>query len=254
MKAKMRIQVVTLFPELFTPWFQTGILGKAERKGLIRFAAHNPRDWALDAHKMVDDTVYGGGPGMLLKPDVLAACVTSVRQKGEYVIALHPGGKKLNRDILCRISKYSRLTLVCGRYEGFDARFLETCVDECISIGDYVVMGGEAPALVLIEGVVRRVEQVLHDRNSVSDDSFESGVLEEDAYTRPHIFSGMAVPEVLLQGNHAAITAWRRACCIKNTYKYRPELLLNSTLDANDQQVLKNVYEELFCARNHREC
>jgi tRNA (guanine37-N1)-methyltransferase len=244
---KISIQVVTLFPELFAPWFQTGILAKACRNDIVRLNTVNPRGWASDAHNKVDDYVYGGGPGMLFKPDVLARCVKASRKKGERVIALHPGGKALDRDTLCRLSGYSRLMLVCGRYEGFDARFLDTCVDERISIGDYIIMGGEAAALVLIEGVVRRLDQVLHDGASVLDDSFEHGLLEEDSYTRPPVFDGIQVPEALTSGSHANIAAFRRASSIKNTYIYRPDLLLQSILEESDRRVLKNTYEELFC-------
>jgi len=248
----MAIQVVTLFPELFVPWFQTGILAKAGQNGIVRLHTVNPRDWAADPHKKVDDYVYGGGPGMLLKPDVLTRCVEASRKKGERVIALDPGGRRLDRDTLCRLSACSRLMLVSGRYEGFDARFLENSADERISIGDYVIMGGEAPALVLIEGVVRRLDQVLHDGESALDDSFEHGLLEADAYTRPDNFAETPAPAVLTSGNHAGIAAWRRASSIKNTYKYRPELLLDSILDENDQRVLKNTYRELFCGEHHR--
>ncbi|MDR2733255.1 MAG: tRNA (guanosine(37)-N1)-methyltransferase TrmD [Spirochaetota bacterium] len=249
---KLSIQVLSLFPELFTPWFAAGILGKACQKGIVRLFAVNPRDYAQDAHKTVDDTVYGGGPGMLLKPDVFARAVAASHTKGERVIALHPGGKKLDRDTLCRLAGYSKIMLVCGRYEGFDARFLEYSVDERISIGDYVIMGGEAPALVLIEGIVRRLDQVVHDGDSILDDSYEYGLIEEDAYTRPNTFEGKEVPSVLTGGSHADIARFRRASRIKNTYIYRPDLLLHSILSASDQEVLKNTYEELFCGKNHR--
>jgi tRNA (guanine37-N1)-methyltransferase len=250
--AKISIQVITLFPELFTPWFQTGILARACEKGIVRLAAHTPRDFATDAHKKADDYVYGGGPGMLLKPDVLARCIRAFRKKGERVIALVPGGKKLDRDTLCRLSAYPRLMLLCGRYEGFDARFLESAADERISIGDYVIMGGEAPALVVIEGVVRRLDQVLHGAASADTDSFENGLLEEDAYTRPLVFEEQTVPDVLTSGKHASIAAWRRECSIKNTYMYRPDLLAGSILSESDRRVLKNTYEELFCGKDHR--
>ena len=243
----MSLQVVTLFPELFAPWFQTGILAKACQNGLVNFKLVNPRAWAEDAHHKVDDYVYGGGPGMLLKPDVLARCVEASREKGERVIALHPGGKKLDRDTLCRLGGYKRLMLICGRYEGFDARFLDSFADERISIGNYVIMGGEAAALVVIEGVARRLDEVLHDGASVLGDSFEHGLLEEDAYTRPRLFGAHAAPETLISGSHARIAAWRRASSIKNTYIYRPDLLVHSILDESDRRVLKNTYEELFC-------
>ncbi|HPH01536.1 MAG TPA: tRNA (guanosine(37)-N1)-methyltransferase TrmD [Spirochaetota bacterium] len=247
----MRIQLVTLFPEIVTPWIQSGILGRAVSKGLVSVSAVNPRDWARDIHHRVDDYVYGGGPGMLLKPDVMQECITALRKKGDRVIAMVPGGRTLDRKTLVRLATLPGLILVSGRYEGFDSRFLETAVDERISVGDYVVMGGEAPALILLEGVVRRLDHVLHDADSVARDSFENGLLEEDAYTRPRIHCGMEVPEVLIGGNHARIEAWRRASSIQNTYKYRPELLLSSILDDSDRIVLKNSYKELYCGEHH---
>ena len=249
----MRIRIVTLFPEMVEPALAAGILGKAGQKGrgLVDIAAVNPRDWTADTHKKVDDYVYGGGPGMLFKPDVLSRCLRATKKRGDRVIALDPGGTQLDRETLCRLSSCRGLVLVCGRYEGFDSRFLESDVDERISLGDYVVMGGEAPALVLVEGIVRRLEDVLHGGDSIRLDSFEDGLLEEDAFTRPPEFAGQQVPPVLLGGNHAAIAAWRRESSIRNTYKYRPDLLLSSILSGSDRNVLKNTYKELYCGEHH---
>ncbi len=247
----MRIRFVTLFPEIVQPWLQSGIVHKAALKGVIKVDIVNPRDWAHDVHHRVDDYVYGGGPGMLLKPDVMSECIRAVRRPGDRVIALVPGGRPLDRETLSRLASCKGLILISGRYEGFDARFLDTCADERISVGDYVVMGGEAPALIVFEGVVRRLESVLHDSQSVERDSFEDGLLEEDAFTRPREYAGVAVPEVLTGGDHARIDSWRRMSSIQNTYKYRPDLLLGSILDDSDRIVLKNSYKELYCGEHH---
>lgn len=247
----MRISFVTLFPEIIQPWLSSGIVCKALRKGLLKVQLVNPRDWADPVHHRVDDYVYGGGPGMLLKPDIMSACIKAVRRPGERVIALVPGGKPLERKTLVRLASCTGLVLVSGRYEGFDTRFLDTSVDERISVGDYVVMGGEAPALIVFEGVVRRLESVLHDIQSVEHDSFEDGLLEEDAFTRPQEYAGIKVPAILTGGDHARIAAWRRKSSIQNTYKYRPDLLLGSILDDSDRLVLKNSYKELYCGEHH---
>lgn len=188
---------------------------------------------------------------MLLKPDVMQRCLNSIRQPGDKIIAMVPGGRILDRQTLVRLASSPGLILVSGRYEGFDARFLDQCVDERISVGDYVVMGGEAPSLIVLEGVVRRLENVLHDADSIARDSFEDGLLEEDAFTRPPVCCGIEVPPVLIGGNHAEIDKWRRASSIQNTYKYRPDLLLSSILDTSDRIVLKNSYKELYCGEHY---
>lgn len=222
----MKFDVLTLFPEMFEP-LKTSIIGKAVEKKLIDINIINIRDFSEDKHKKVDDTPYGGGAGMVMKPDVVYRAYQSVKDKKAKVIYLSPQGKTLNQQKVEDLSKESHLVLLCGHYEGIDQRVLDKIVDEEISIGDYVLTGGEIPAMVLIDSVSRYVEGVLK-QTSIQEESFSNGLLEYPQYTRPEIFEGEPVPEILLSGHHENIERWRKEKSVEITQKKRPDLLKNN--------------------------
>lgn len=226
MEEKMKFDVLTLFPEMFEP-LKTSIIGKAVEKKLIDINIINIRDFSEDKHKKVDDTPYGGGAGMVMKPDVVYRAYQSVKDKKAKVIYLSPQGKTLNQQKVEDLSKESHLVLLCGHYEGIDQRVLDKIVDEEISIGDYVLTGGEIPAMVLIDSVSRYVEGVLK-QTSIQEESFSNGLLEYPQYTRPEIFEGEPVPEILLSGHHENIERWRKEKSVEITQKKRPDLLKNN--------------------------
>ena len=218
----MRFDVLTLFPEMFEG-INSSILGKAKEKKLIEINLINIRDFSKDKHKKVDDTPYGGGAGMVMRPDVVYDCYKSIKKDSAKVIYLSPQGKTLNQEKVKQLSKESHLILLCGHYEGIDQRVLDKIVDEEISIGDYCLTGGELPAMVLIDSVSRYVKGVLNEK-SLDEESFSNGLLEYPQYTRPEIFEGQSVPEVLLSGNHQNIASWRKAQSENITKIKRPDL------------------------------
>lgn len=221
----MRIDILTLFPEMFEPLKQS-ILGRAQEKNIFELNLINIRDFSLDKHKKTDDYVFGGGDGMLMTPQPLYDAIMSVKDKNSHVIYLSPKGSVLNQAKVKNISEnYNHLILVCGHYEGIDERIIELCIDEQISIGDYVLTGGELPAMVLCDAILRYVPDVLHNETSVVDESFSAGLLEQPQYTRPREFMGLKVPDVLLNGNHKEIEKWKCEQRISETKKYRPDLL-----------------------------
>ncbi len=222
----MKFDVLTLFPEMFES-LKTSIIGKAVEKKLIDINITNIRDFSEDKHKKVDDTPYGGGAGMIMKPDVVYRAYQSVKENNAKVIYLSPQGKTLNQQKVEDLSKESHLILLCGHYEGIDQRVLDKIVDEEISIGDYVLTGGEIPAMVLIDSVSRYVEGVLK-QDSIQEESFSNGLLEYPQYTRPEIFEGEAVPEILLSGHHQNIEKWRKEKSVEITKKKRPDLVKNN--------------------------
>ena len=219
----MKFDVLTLFPEMFKS-LEKSIIGKAREKGLIEINLINIRDFSKDKHKKVDDTPYGGGAGMVMKPDVVYDAYASVKEENAKVIYLSPQGKVLNQQKVKELSKENHLILLCGHYEGIDQRVLEEIVDEEISIGDYVLTGGELPAMVLIDSVSRYVEGVLSE-DSTKEESFSSNLLEYPQYTRPEEFRGKKVPEVLLSGHHENIKKWREQKSLEVTKIKRPDLL-----------------------------
>ena len=223
---KMKIDVLTLFPEMFKP-LEKSIIGKAREKGLIEINLINIRDFSKDKHKKVDDTPYGGGAGMVMMPDVVYNAYSSVKDDKAKVIYLSPQGKVLNQDKVKELSKENHLILLCGHYEGIDQRVLDEIVDEEISIGDYVLTGGELPAMVLIDSVSRYTQGVLNDE-SIKEESFSNNLLEYPQYTRPEEFRGKRVPEVLLSGHHENIKKWREQKSLEITKQKRPDLLDNS--------------------------
>ena len=220
----MKFDVLTLFPEMFEP-MKHSIIERASEKDLIDINLINIRDFSKDKHKHVDDTPYGGGAGMLIRPDVVYDAYSSVSEENAKVIYMSPKGKVLNQNMVKELSKESHLIILCGHYEGIDQRVLDEIVDEEISIGDYV-LGGELPAMVLIDSVSRYVDGVLSNSSKVEESfSGEDKLLEYPEYTRPAEFHGMKVPEVLTSGNHQEIARWRREQSLITTYKKRPELL-----------------------------
>ena len=219
----MKFDVLTLFPEMFGILNQS-IIGKAIEKELIDINLINIRDFSKDKHKKVDDTPYGGGAGMVMKPDVVYDAYKSIEDRNAKVIYMSPQGKTLNQKKVEELAKESHLIILCGHYEGIDQRVLDKIVDEEISIGDDVLTGGEIPALVLIDSVSRYVKGVLNEE-SIQEESFSNGLLEYPQYTRPEIFEGVKVPEILLSGHHENIEKWRKEKSIEITKKKRPEML-----------------------------
>jgi tRNA (guanine37-N1)-methyltransferase len=226
----VRIDVVTIFPGLFEPFLQESLLGAAIRRGLLAVGVHDLRTWTSDRHRTVDDSPYGGGPGMVMKPEPLVAAIEALAgPKGEgrkaQVVLLSPQGKRVDQAGLAGLAGLEHLVLVCGRYEGVDQRAIDLAVDQELSIGDYVLSGGELPALVVIEGVARLLPGVVGNPESVACDSFQAGLLEGPHYTRPPVFGGLAVPEVLRSGDHAAVARWRAERARELTRSRRPDLL-----------------------------
>ena len=221
----MRIDVITIFPALFPGFLSESLLGKAIESGLVDVRVHDLRDWTDDAHRTVDDASFGGGPGMVLKPEPLFAAVESLDPDRGRVLALSPAGRRLDQTLVTELAAEVHLTLLSGRYEGFDERVIEGLPAEELSIGDYVLSGGELPALVVIEAVTRLLPGVIGQEASHARDSFsEQGLLEHPHYTRPQEFRGLEVPDVLRSGDHAAIEAWRREAARAKTRRNRPDL------------------------------
>ena len=239
----MKFDILTLFPEMFEP-IKTSIIGKATEKGIIDINLINIRDFSEDKHNKVDDTPYGGGAGMVMKPDVVYSAYNSIKAEDAKVIYMSPQGKKLNQKKVEELSKENHLIILCGHYEGIDQRVLDKIVDEEISIGDYVLTGGELPAMVLIDTISRYVDGVISGE-STSEESFSNGLLEYPQYTRPEVFMGEKVPEVLISGHHENINKWRRQESLKNTLKKRPELLDNIELTEKEKIYIKNLNEEV---------
>ena len=221
----MKFDVLTLFPEMFDTLNQS-IIGKAKEKELIDINLINIRDFSKDKHKKVDDTPYGGGAGMVIRPDVVYDAYKSIEDKDAKVIYMSPQGKILDQKKVEDLSKQKHLIILCGHYEGIDQRVLDKIVDEEISIGDYVLTGGEIPAMVLIDSISRYVEGVI-SQESIEEESFSNGLLEYPQYTRPEVFEGEKVPEILLSGHHENIEKWRKDKSIEITKKKRPDLLKN---------------------------
>lgn len=226
----MKFDILTLFPEMFDILKQS-IIGKAIEKELIDINLINIRDFSKNKHKKVDDTPYGGGAGMIMKPDVVYDAYKSIKSENAKVIYMSPQGKVLNQKKVEQLSKENHLIILCGHYEGIDQRVLDKIVDEEISIGDYVLTGGEIPAMVLIDSVSRYVKGVLNEE-SIKEESFSEGLLEYPQYTRPEIFEGEKVPEVLLSGHHKNIEKWRKEKSLEITKNKRPELLKNKNADS----------------------
>ena len=227
----MKFSIITLFPEVFEPILNSSILKRAQKKGLVEFELVNIRNFGKGRHKVVDGRPYGGGAGMILKADILSKALKSVVSKLRTTnyelrtILMSASGKPYKQKTAQKLSKIKHIVIVCGHYEGVDQRFIDNCVDEEISIGDYVLTGGEIPAMVIVDSVTRLIPKVLEKPEAVIDESFSEGLLEYPHYTRPDIFEGKKVPEVLLSGNHAEIKKWRSQKSLEKTKKIRPDLL-----------------------------
>ena len=235
----MRIDVVTLFPELIELPLRISIVGRAVESGLLDFGIHDLREHGLGRHRSVDDYPYGGGAGMVMRPEPLFEAVEPLRAAGAHVILLDPAGERLTDALARDLARLPHLALVCGRYEGIDER-VRTLVDREVSIGDYVLTGGELPALVLIDAVARLVPGVIAQA-SHEGDSFASGLLEHPQYTRPEVFRDLPVPPVLLSGHHGAVERWRRQEALRRTHQRRPDLLETADLDAEDRAFLATL-------------
>jgi tRNA (guanine37-N1)-methyltransferase len=219
------------------------LLKKAREKGLIEVGLHNIRDWAQDKHRMTDDAPYGGGCGMVMKVEPVARAVAAVKQAGEasLVVLLTPQGEIFNQTIATELARQKQIILICGRYEGFDERIREHLADREISLGDYILTGGELSALVVIDATARLIPGVLGNDASASGESFSQGLLEYPQYTRPAEYSGWPVPEVLLSGNHARIERWQRIEALRRTWRRRPELLEKTQLGEEDRELLEKI-------------
>lgn len=243
----MRIEVVTLFPEFVAEAVRVGVLGRAIERGAVTVNASTPREFATDVHKTVDDRPYGGGPGMVLKIEPTRTSIRAAKARlpeGSRSVYLAADGAPLTQARARELSQLPGLMLLAGRYEGVDERLIESQIDECLSIGDYVLSGGELPALVLIDAVVRLLPGVLGDDESAQQDSFVSGLLDWPHYTRPEVFEGKSVPPVLVGGNHAAIRRWREQQALGRTWLRRPDLIEKLQLNAEQQRLLQEFLAE----------
>ncbi len=243
----MHFDILTLFPSIFESPFGESIVKRALEAGLISITIHNIRDFATDKHRMTDDTPYGGGGGMVMKPEPIFAAVESILEPDDEttpIILLSPQGRLFTQQIARELSRQARLVLICGRYEGVDERVRQYLVTDEISIGDYVLSGGEIPAMVIVEAVTRLIPGVLGDPSATFENSHTAGLLEYPHYTRPPTFRTYQVPEVLLGGDHARIVRWRRQEALRRTWQRRPDLLAKANLSEADREFLKELEKE----------
>lgn len=241
----MRLAAITLFPEMFEAVTRFGVSRRAFETGICSLTTHNPRDFATDRYKTIDDRPFGGGPGMVMIPGPLEqaidAGVAAVRDEASLVIYLSPQGVPLNDRLVRELAPRQSLVLVCGRYEGIDERVIERKVDLEVSVGDFVVSGGELPAMMLMDAVLRYQPGVLNDSQSAEEDSFATGLLDCPHYTRPEVYEGCGVPDVLLSGNHEKIRVWRLTESLKRTKERRPDLLEGRAFSKEEAQLLKKL-------------
>lgn len=251
----MDIRVVTLFPDMIAAGTGTGVCGRAIRRGQVRLGTIDPRGYAADLHRTVDDRPYGGGPGMVLKVAPLRAAIRHARARapqGSTVVFLSPQGRRFDQAMARRLAALPGLVLVAGRYEGFDERLLEADADEEISLGDFVLSGGEAAAIAVIDAVVRLLPGVLGDEQSAAEDSFVDGLLDCPHYTRPEVVDGQAVPGVLLCGNHEDIRRWRLKQALGRTWRRRPDLLTQRTMSDEERALLAEYQREQAGETGHK--
>lgn len=240
----MRFETLSVFPEVFAPYLDASIMGRAQRAGILDFAAHDLRDWTHDRHRTVDDAPFGGGQGMLMKPAPIFEAVEALSAEGPrpHVVFFSPCGRRYDQSCAEALSHEERVLLVCGRYEGMDERAYELA-DDVFSLGDYVLTGGELAAMVVIDSVVRLLPGALGDAMSAKDESFSDGLLEYAQYTRPVSYRGMDVPEVLLGGDHAKVDAWRRRSAVERTARWRPDLIEGADLTPDELALARAVME-----------
>lgn len=240
----MRFETLSVFPEVFAPYLDASIMGRAQRAGILDFAAHDLRDWTHDRHRTVDDAPFGGGQGMLMKPAPIFEAVEALSAEGQrpHVVFFSPCGRRYDQSCAEALSHEERVLLVCGRYEGMDERAYELA-DDVFSLGDYVLTGGELAAMVVIDSVVRLLPGALGDAMSAKDESFSDGLLEYAQYTRPASYRGMDVPEVLLGGDHAKVDAWRRRSAVERTARWRPDLIEGADLTPDELALARAVME-----------
>lgn len=237
----MKFDILTIFPDFFQILNEFSIIGRAIEKNIIQINNINIRDFSKDKHKRVDDYPFGGGPGMVMKPEPIFDAINSVKTEYSKVIYLSPQGKKLNQQVANSLSRERHLILLCGHYEGIDNRIIKNYIDEEISIGDYVLTGGEIPALVLIDCITRLIPGTLKSDESFTDESHYAGWLEYPQYTRPREFNSLQVPDVLLEGNHRKIDDWRKYQSIKTTLEKRPDLIEKIELTKDEESILKGL-------------
>jgi len=243
----MKCDILTIFPDIFHAYLGEGMLKRAIQNGFIEIKVHSLRDYTTDKHRTVDDYPYGGGSGMVMKPEPFYTAVEAIcpDRSERRILMLSPAGRKFDQNLAAELSQENRrLVFLCGRYEAIDERVRVALADDEISIGDYVLTGGELPALVIIDAVARLVSGVLGDEHSAEIESFSWGILDYPHYTRPPVYKGLAVPETLLSGNHKDIVRWRRKQALRRTVKQRPELLEKITLSKEDQQLMREIKEE----------
>jgi tRNA (guanine37-N1)-methyltransferase len=238
---ELTIDVLTLFPGMFTGYFDESIMKRAREGGIVALAVRNLRDWAVDRHRKVDDTPYGGGAGMVMMVDVICAAVESLRQEKSRVVLLSPQGRVFDHASAKRLSQTGHLILISGHYEGVDDRVRGLLVDEEVSVGDFVLSNGSLAAMLVIDAVVRMLPGAVGDERSVREDSFYSGLLDYPHYTKPRIFRGLEVPEVLLSGDHEKIRRWRRREALRRTLECRPDLLARAALSEEDRKLLEEI-------------
>jgi len=243
----IRFDVLTIFPEMLESPLNFSLIKKAREKGLINIYSHNIRNWAQDKHKMTDDAPFGGGCGMVMKIEPVDRAVKEIKKisaNDSCVILMSPQGETFNQKIAAELAEKKQIIIICGRYEGVDERIRTSLADREISLGDYVLTGGELSALVLIDAVSRLVPGVLGNSESTESESFASGLLEYPQYTRPAHYNGLGVPDVLVSGNHAEIELWRRRESLRRTYQRRPDLLKKIKLSATDKKILEQIKNE----------
>lgn len=239
----MIVDVITIFPNMFEAPMSASIVGLARERGLLEFRTHDLRDWTHDKHRTTDDYPYGGGPGLVMKPEPIFEALEAIQELEDepgHVIFFTPSGQPFTQALAEELAVKERLVMVCGRYEGFDERAL-SLADLELSIGDYVLTGGELPAMVVTDAVARHVPGVLGDEESASDESFADGLLEYPQYTRPADYRGMSVPEVLRSGNHAKIAAWRREQSVRKTAEFRPDLIESAALSPAEAAMAREL-------------
>jgi tRNA (guanine37-N1)-methyltransferase len=243
----VKLDIVTIFPRMVEAPLAEGIVGRAVQRGLLDVRVHDLRDHTTDRHRVVDDVAFGGGPGMVMKPEPFFRAVERIEQdrgRPDAVVLTSPDGRRFTHQQASRLSKLSHVVLLCGRYEGVDERVRRHLATEELSIGDYVVSGGELPALVIVDAVARLIPGVVGDGESVARDTFARGLLDFPQYTRPAEFRGLSVPPVLLSGHHAEIARWRRREALRRTVAERPDLLDSAALDAEDRRLVEELLEQ----------